>query len=196
MVSDEWGERGPTTFKPHTSTKSTPIPPVTDCACWRLHQPIVPAAAVAMDKLAAALRAAAQAAQLARGGGGGGGGVAGAASGAITAIHARLAGARVTGAAGGGFVRVTMTGLRECVKVEVDPALIAAGKAAVVEDLCRAAVNDALRQVAEAEVSEGASLLGALPSLLSSFTGGGGGGGSTNGGGTGTSGGSGGGRLQ
>ena len=66
----------------------------------------------------------------------------------------------VTGSAGGGLVKVIMTGKNVVKRVEIDPSLIVAEEAAVLEDLMVAAVNDALRK-AETEMAQG--LAGMLP---------------------------------
>ena len=66
----------------------------------------------------------------------------------------------VTGAAGGGLVKVTITGKNVVKRVEIDPSLVVADETAVLEDLLVAAVNDALRK-AEAEMAKGVA--GMLP---------------------------------
>ena len=66
----------------------------------------------------------------------------------------------VVGTAGGGMVKVTMTGKNVAKRVEIDPSLIVPEDVAVLEDLMVAAVNDALRK-AEAEMAQG--LAGMLP---------------------------------
>lgn len=59
--------------------------------------------------------------------------------------------ARVTadGEAGGGMVKVTMNGHHEVTKVQIDPAILTPDQAAFVEDLVRAAVNQAAKRVGE-----------------------------------------------
>ena len=66
----------------------------------------------------------------------------------------------VTGSAGGGLVKVTITGKNVAKRVEIDPSLVVAEEVAVLEDLLVAAVNDALRK-AETEMAQG--LAGMLP---------------------------------
>lgn len=66
----------------------------------------------------------------------------------------------VTGSAGGGLVKVTITGKNIAKRVEIDPSLVVAEEVAVLEDLLVAAVNDALRK-AETEMAQG--LAGMLP---------------------------------
>jgi hypothetical protein len=57
-----------------------------------------------------------------------------------------LAGLEVTGEAGGGIVRVTMSCRHEVRRVAIDPAL-AGDDREMLEDLVAAATNDALRKV-------------------------------------------------
>ncbi|MDX1453918.1 MAG: YbaB/EbfC family nucleoid-associated protein [Gammaproteobacteria bacterium] len=54
----------------------------------------------------------------------------------------------VEGAAGGGMVKVTMTGKHEVKRVEIDPAVLE-DDPDMVEDLVAAAINDAVRRVEE-----------------------------------------------
>lgn len=63
-------------------------------------------------------------------------------------IQASLAETLVLGTAGGGLVKVTMTCRHEARKVEIDPSLLGEEKG-VVEDLIVAAVNDAVKKIAE-----------------------------------------------
>ena len=60
----------------------------------------------------------------------------------------------ITGSAGGGLVKITITGKNIVKRVEIDPSLIVAEEAAVLEDLMVAAINDALRK-AEVEMAKG-----------------------------------------
>lgn len=57
-----------------------------------------------------------------------------------------LANMEVTGEAGGGMVRVTMTGRHDVRRVDIDTALIGEDKE-MLEDLVAAAINDAVRRV-------------------------------------------------
>jgi len=58
-----------------------------------------------------------------------------------------IANMQVTGEAGGGLVKVTMTGKHELVKVEIDDSLM--DDKEMLEDLFAAAVNSATRRVEE-----------------------------------------------
>ena len=57
-----------------------------------------------------------------------------------------IAALEVEGAAGGGLVRVAMTGRHDVKRVHIDPSLVGEDKE-VLEDLMAAAVNDAVRKV-------------------------------------------------
>lgn len=59
--------------------------------------------------------------------------------------QAEIAQMEVTGEAGGGLVKVTMTGKHELVKVELDDSLM--DDKEMLEDLVAAAVNSAVRRV-------------------------------------------------
>ena len=71
--------------------------------------------------------------------------------------QAELASMEVTGEAGGGMVRVTMTGRHDVRRVEIDDSLIGDDKE-MLEDLVAAAVNDAVHRI-EAETQEKMSKL-------------------------------------
>jgi DNA-binding YbaB/EbfC family protein len=53
----------------------------------------------------------------------------------------------VTGEAGGGLVRVVMNGRHEIVELKIDPKTLVPSEVALVEDLIRAAVNQATAKV-------------------------------------------------
>lgn len=57
-----------------------------------------------------------------------------------------LANVEVTGEAGAGLVKVTLTGRHEARRVEIDPSLMQENRE-VLEDLVAAAINDAARRV-------------------------------------------------
>jgi len=78
-------------------------------------------------------------------------------------LQEKLAAMEVTGSAGGGMVTVTVNGKGEARDVSIDPKLMAPGEHAVLEDLLRAAINDAkgkLEQLVRDKMSE---LTGGLP---------------------------------
>ncbi|MEE8189617.1 MAG: YbaB/EbfC family nucleoid-associated protein [Kiloniellales bacterium] len=68
-------------------------------------------------------------------------------------LQEKLAGAEVSGVAGGGMVSVTLNGKGEMRGVKIDPGLLNADDVEVLEDLIVAATNDAKAKV-EAQVAE------------------------------------------
>jgi nucleoid-associated protein EbfC len=64
----------------------------------------------------------------------------------IERVQAELATATVEGSAGGGAVRVVVTGKQEVVSVTIDPEVATAGDVDILQDLIVAAMNDALRE--------------------------------------------------
>jgi nucleoid-associated protein EbfC len=58
-------------------------------------------------------------------------------------MNDRLAAAEVEGAAGGGLVRITLTGKGDMRRVAIDPKAVDAADVAMLEDLILAAYNDA-----------------------------------------------------
>lgn len=73
-----------------------------------------------------------------------------------------LAGIEVTGNAGGGMVKVTMTCRHDVRKVEIDASLMNQDDKEVAEDLVAAAVNDAVRKVEKAAQEKMAGIAGGL----------------------------------
>lgn len=72
-----------------------------------------------------------------------------------------LAALEVTGEAGGGLVRVRMTGRHEIRRIEIDPET--AGDLDLLEDLLAAAFNDAVNRVQAAGREKMEGLSGGLP---------------------------------
>ncbi len=66
--------------------------------------------------------------------------------------QAEIATLEVEGVAGGGMVKVTMTGKHEVKRVQLEPAVVAEDRD-MLEDLIAAAINDAVHKV-EARVQE------------------------------------------
>ena len=82
--------------------------------------------------------------------------------------------ARVTGEAGGGLVRVVLNGRYEAVEVTIDPKATSGDDRRLLEDLVRAAINQASARVSaemQGRVGSFASSLGVDPTLLSSLVG-------------------------
>ncbi len=65
-------------------------------------------------------------------------------------MQREIAELKVEAAAGGGMVTVTMSGSRELLGIKISPEVIEGGDAEMLEDLVRAAVNEANRKVEEA----------------------------------------------
>jgi nucleoid-associated protein EbfC len=68
-----------------------------------------------------------------------------------------------TGSAGGGMVRVTLNGALEMRSCEIAAEALSAGDAALLQDLVRAAFNDAAAKVKEAVQSELSAGMGDMP---------------------------------
>jgi len=70
----------------------------------------------------------------------------------VQKVQAEIAAMQVTGEAGGGMVKVTMTGRHEVKRVQIEPS-VAGEDREMLEDLIAAAVNDAVHKV-EARTQE------------------------------------------
>jgi hypothetical protein len=77
-------------------------------------------------------------------------------------VQDELAGATVTGSAGGGAVTVTATGRQEVTGIAIDPAAIDPDDLDMLQDLVVAAVNDALRAARELAETKMAAVTGGL----------------------------------
>ena len=77
-------------------------------------------------------------------------------------VQAELAGTEITGEAGGGMVRVTMTANYVARRVYIDPKLVAEDRD-MLEDLVTAALNDVTRRVEQARQEKLAGAAGGLP---------------------------------
>ncbi len=71
----------------------------------------------------------------------------------MEALQQEVAAMEVTGASGGGLVKVTMNGKGEMRAISIDPSLMKPEEAEIVEDLIVTAVNDA-RAKSEAALAE------------------------------------------
>jgi DNA-binding YbaB/EbfC family protein len=77
-------------------------------------------------------------------------------------MQARLDQVEMTGASGGGLVRVTLTGKGEMRKITIDKSLLDPAEVEVLEDLVRAAFNDAKSRVENHVAEEMSKLTGGL----------------------------------
>jgi hypothetical protein len=73
-----------------------------------------------------------------------------------------LQAARVEGSAGGGAVRVVVTGKRDVVSITIDPAAVDPDDVEMLQDLVLAAVSEALTTSRDLEASKMAALTGGL----------------------------------
>jgi len=77
-------------------------------------------------------------------------------------VQAELDALRVEGSAGGGLVRIEMSGTKEVLSVKVDPSAVDSADLETLQDLLLAAFRDASRQVDEAVRKKTASMLGGM----------------------------------
>jgi len=83
----------------------------------------------------------------------------------MEAAQAALADETVTASAGGGVVKVTMTGDQHCKSVEITPELLEDTDAEMLQDLILSAVNLALDQSRELQSQKMGPLAGGIPGL-------------------------------
>jgi DNA-binding YbaB/EbfC family protein len=81
----------------------------------------------------------------------------------MTEAQAKLAQETVSATAGGGAVKVTVTGDQKCQSVEIDPALLVDVDAEMLQDLVLTAVNLALDKSREMQEQRLGPLTGGLP---------------------------------
>ena len=80
----------------------------------------------------------------------------------MAGMQEKLARFEVTGSSAGGMVQVTLNGRAEARRVKIDPSLISADDAAVLEDLIVAAFNDAKAKVEALMAEKMAEITGGL----------------------------------
>ncbi len=81
----------------------------------------------------------------------------------LAEAQAKLAEETVTASAGGGAIKVTMTGDQKCREVVIDPELLKDADAEMLQDLVLSAVNMALDQSRELASQRLGPLAGGLP---------------------------------
>ncbi|HEY2982285.1 MAG TPA: YbaB/EbfC family nucleoid-associated protein [Anaerolineales bacterium] len=81
----------------------------------------------------------------------------------LAEAQAKLADETVTATAGGGAIKVTMTGDQKCRAVEIDPELLKDADAEMLQDLVLSVVNMALDQSRELANQRLGPLAGGLP---------------------------------
>lgn len=73
-----------------------------------------------------------------------------------------IANLQVTGEAGGGMAKVTMTGKHQVLRVALDASIVSADDKDMLEDLVAAAVNDAVQKVERATQEKMSSVMGGM----------------------------------
>ena len=80
----------------------------------------------------------------------------------LATAQEQLEGIEIDGAAGGGMVKVTLSGRGKMRRVRIDPSLVQAGDTEVIEDLIVAADNDARAKVEARAAEEMSKVTGGL----------------------------------
>ncbi|MFO7604693.1 MAG: YbaB/EbfC family nucleoid-associated protein [Desulfurivibrionaceae bacterium] len=80
----------------------------------------------------------------------------------MASVQEELANKEVTSTVGGGMVSVTVNGRNEIVDLKIEPEVINPADPQMLQDLIKAAVNDALKKVLEMSRGEMAKLTGGL----------------------------------
>jgi hypothetical protein len=75
----------------------------------------------------------------------------------------RLAEEQITGTAGGGVVKVTVTGDQRCTKVEIDPEVLKGADVEILQDMILTATNNALEKSRQLAAERLGPLAGGLP---------------------------------
>lgn len=81
----------------------------------------------------------------------------------LQATQAQLAEEIVTGTAGGGAVKVSVTGDQRCTSIKIDPDILKDGDAEMVQDMLLAAFNNALDASRQLAAERLGPLTGGLP---------------------------------
>ena len=81
----------------------------------------------------------------------------------MQALQEELAAAEVTGQSGGGLVVVTLNGKGDMTRLRIDPTLMKADEAEILEDLVVAATQDAKAKVESSMQEKMAEITGGLP---------------------------------
>ncbi len=92
----------------------------------------------------------------------------------VASLQAAAAESRVEGESGGGLVRIVMNGRHEVLEVHIDPKTMVPSEVALVEDLVRAAINQATAKandILKDNLAGSARALGIDPSLLGNIPG-------------------------
>ncbi|HEY9075791.1 MAG TPA: YbaB/EbfC family nucleoid-associated protein [Anaerolineaceae bacterium] len=84
----------------------------------------------------------------------------------LEAAQAKLAETTVTATAGGGAVKVVMTGDQVCKEVTIDPELLKDADVEMLQDLILTAVNQGLEKSRELQAQMMGPLAGGIPGIL------------------------------
>lgn len=84
----------------------------------------------------------------------------------ISQTHEKLASLRVEGTAGGGMVTVVMNGRREVLQLKIEKEVVNPDDTEMLEDLIVAALNQALVQAQEVEMTEMNKVTGGMLSQV------------------------------
>ena len=79
----------------------------------------------------------------------------------VQKVQAEIAKLEVIGEAGGGMIKVTMTGRHEVKRVQIEPSIIGEDRE-MLEDLIAAAINDAVHRVESATQAKMSSVMGGM----------------------------------
>ena len=79
----------------------------------------------------------------------------------VEKAQAEVANIEVTGEAGGGMVKVTMSGRHEVKRVQIEPSIIGEDRE-MLEDLVAAAINDAVHRLEAASQAKMSAAMGGL----------------------------------
>lgn len=80
----------------------------------------------------------------------------------ITEAQKKLEAMEVEGSAGGGMVKMRLSGKNALLSISIDPSLMVADEREILEDLVKAAHDDARRKLEEAQQEEMKGLSGGL----------------------------------
>lgn len=80
----------------------------------------------------------------------------------VQKVQDEIANAEVTGEAGAGLIKITMTGRHDVKKVKIDDSLMSEEKE-ILEDLIAAALNDAVRRVENNQKDRMSELTAGIP---------------------------------
>lgn len=81
----------------------------------------------------------------------------------VSKVQAELETKEVSGSAGGGMVTITISGSMHVTKVSIEPSLIESKDQEMLQDLIKAAANDAVRKAKDLLKAEMSKVTGGIP---------------------------------